>query len=200
MKDKEIIQSVRLNLSNREYAIGLVYERNRAPLLRLAISIVKDESSGQDVFHDSINRLLFHIQGNYIGEEVNIDAYLYGMVKNIAFSYLRKGERLVEYSEKMNEIPEDSIELSQAIFGGKVKSQLLSRIREMDANCFDLIMAKATGHGQIKALAEELEKNEGGLYVKLNRCRKKLLKAVFDNLELAGLVLEEMGYGEEAYP
>jgi RNA polymerase sigma-70 factor (ECF subfamily) len=93
--DKTLLENFR---KGDKRALDQIYAYYRAPIIRFAFSIIKDEQEAENIYHEIFMKILKKKKD--IKPELNFNAYIFTAVKNEVFDYLKEMKKSQILKEK----------------------------------------------------------------------------------------------------
>jgi RNA polymerase sigma-70 factor, ECF subfamily len=151
-------------------------ERTQRQVYSLAYRLVGDRHEAEDVAQEAYLRVFRSLRG--FRQEARFETWLYRIVTNAAFSYLRRkgrfGTVLAEGQEPAVEEPEVR-PMEAALERDEVKRAL----QELTPGARVVVVLKDVYGLSIQEIAEEMGLSEAAVKVRLHRARKRLKEAIW---------------------
>lgn len=151
------------------HAIDQIYEYYRSPIIRFALSIVKDEQEAESIYHEVFMKLLKKKED--INPDLNFNSYVFTAVRNEVFDYLKGVKKNYALKEKYwgiiqkhRDEEEESKEIALTKLERVVKSLSPKRRKILEMNYWE--------HKSYVEIAEALN-------ISKNTVKNQLVKAKF---------------------
>lgn len=101
--DRKLLENFR---KGDGHALDRIYDYYRIPVLRFTASVIKDEQEAESIYHNAFLKILRKKEG--IKPELNFNSYVFTVVKNEIFDYLKAIKKSHAFKEKYwNRIQEE---------------------------------------------------------------------------------------------
>ena len=124
------------------FAHDQIYEFYREPIIRFPVSIIKDQQEAESIYHNAFLKILKKKEG--IKPELNFNSYVFTVVKNEIFDYLKGIKKSNGFKEKYwkriqeerHSVEEDKEDVLNKL-EGLVKALSPKRRRILEMNYFE---------------------------------------------------------------
>jgi RNA polymerase sigma-70 factor (ECF subfamily) len=155
---------------------GLLYDRYSNKVYRKCLSIVKDQSTAQDLVHDIMVKIFLSLP-KFQGRS-RFSSWVYAITYNKCIDYLRNQKKLKESEldpERDGEAEEDDAISEQELASIKASrlKELLWKLSESDRM---ILMMKYMDELPVKEIEELLNIKSSAVKMRLKRARERLLE------------------------
>ncbi len=173
MVDRDLLDACRRGDSS---AFEELVERTQRQVYTLAYRLVKDRHEAEDVAQEAYLRVFRSLRG--FREDARFETWLYRIVTNAAFSYLRGrgrfGAVLAEGQERMIEEPE-----VRPVEGTLDRDEVKRALEQLSEGLRTVVVLKDVYDLTTREIAEEMGVSEGAVKVRLHRARKRLKELIW---------------------
>ena len=162
-----------------------IYYKHKKLMRDLAMSIVKDEMTAEDIVQDSFLKIAKNIC-KFSDVDCNKSVYfIVIIVRNTAFDYLRKEKHIdsVPYNDNIKTTDRILMPDYERAISNSGMGYVMDAISEMDKNYSDVLKLKYIYGYTVQEMADFLNISEQNVNVRVHRARKILKEK-----------LEEYGY------
>lgn len=152
-------------------AFGILYERHKEFVLRVALATVHDHSLALDALQETFTSVLskFPPPGSGLDLTAKFTTYLYPIARNAAVSQLRKAKR---------SLPDDAKEPDELAFlGPEPDSDLDALLRELPAGRREIVLMRYVLDLSLADIAAALDVPVGTVKSRLNSAVSQLRKS-----------------------
>ncbi len=182
ISDAEVIEMLK-SLDEQRKKAGLtylhqrVYKTVRSFILRSRGS----EQDAEDFFHEGLIAFYMMVRKDKLGPEVNVEAYLYTICRNMWNKNIMKKPRQLELSEEYNNIVSEDLQLKTLL--SNERSVLIKQLLEsLGEECHKILVHFYFDRLSMKEIVAQLNiSGEAVAKNKKSNCMKKLRTIVLDS-------------------
>lgn len=183
---KDNIISYFINGEERK-AIEILYKKVLPQLKKYVISNSGDQQQAEDLFHDSLLKMIVKIRHNELDESTDAAAYLYTMARN---SWVTKAKRdqKVQWTSEMTSL--DRVENKESAIEVDEKANLMEEmLTTLGDTCKELLKLTFYMDYSLKEAADIMGLSGSDVAKTYQyRCKKKLFEKVKDNKAFRSLM------------
>lgn len=161
-------------------AIELLYQKVLPQLKKYVSSNSGDQQNAEDLFHDSLLKMIVKVRHNELAEDTDACAYLYTMARN---SWVTKAKRdlKMQWTSEMGSL--DRVDLTQPEVGNDEKAAFMEEVlTSLGETCKELLKLTFYLDHSLKEAAEIMGLSGSDVAKTYQyRCKKKLFNKVKDN-------------------
>ena len=193
MNDTQIIQAIKAGGAAENQALEYLYHDEKFQFKAKAALFPPNQlrlETWEDVFHESLIRLVTQIQLNRYEGESGLIHYFAGICRMVRMEKWRKENKEAEMPEMpvLIKIISDFFGPEDLIHIASLKGCLQDAIQTLKERCRSLLKLWAMGIPS-KKIAEKLEfKSEQVVNVSINRCKKNLRESLKENPQLMNIL------------
>lgn len=173
--DEEILRQLQYGQSNEvDAALSHLHRQMYLMVVRFVKRYRGGQADAEDVFQDGLVALYKLARQGKLAHDVNVEAYLFSICKNIWFKYLKKRKETVELDKVAYDLPVAEVQLFSLLSEERQSliEQLLSRLGE---SCKKILTYYYYDRLRMKRIAELMEyANDQVAKNKKSNCMKGL--------------------------
>lgn len=151
--------------------LELLYVMYKRDLYVTAFSILKDQSTAEDIVHDAILKAAGNLEKFSEIKCNKTRAYLVIIVKNLCIDYLRRNKKVVPFDYELlkNTLPDHDDLLDEQMIKMDITREMEEYLNELHPSYAQVIMLRFYHGLTVLEIAKILEITEGNVRARLNR-------------------------------
>ncbi len=175
--DEELWESVRLNNFR---AFDEIYHRYWSKMYISANQVIKNHEASEDIIQEIFTQLWLKRKEVTIS---SLPAYLYGMVRNQVFKYLRDGNIAKEHLHRIHQISFVE-QTEQAVNFAQLQEMYNKSVSELPTRCREVFQLSRNEHLSIKEIAHRLDISPKTVEHQISKALKLLRVALHETIWL----------------
>lgn len=182
MLEDEQIKAIAVD--DRQHAMALVVQRNRARLIRHATGILRDKHLASDMVQEVFIKAMR--EKRFFDSEFRMGAWLYRVTNNLCLNKVRDRRRRGDILANMNTPKSSQARQVDTVFGDERRTHLEHAMSQLSANHRRILQERFYSDLSYAEIAEVLDIKLGTVMSRLSRAKSALLQ-VIDGTPVADL-------------